>query len=107
MKRKSYPGSVRVGKSLYELALVPHLVDGDKVDDKSRGFCERTPDGIKRIVIDRTMSEDLIFETFIHECLHALEYEYGLKIKHKLIHELEAPLAEFLKANFQLRWKKT
>jgi hypothetical protein len=106
MKKRSYPGSVRVGESLYEVALVPHLLDGNKIDANSRGFCERTPDGIKRILIDRTMSEELIFETFVHEAPHALEYEYDLNIKHKLIHKLEAPLAKFLKDNFHLRWRK-
>lgn len=33
-----------------------------------------------------------MIETFLHEFLHAVDFEYDLKISHKLIYRLERPL---------------
>lgn len=37
--------------------------------------------------------------TFIHELLHAIEYEYGIDLAHSLIRQLEGPLAQVIAEN--------
>lgn len=54
-----------------------------------RGLCSKED---RLIEIDEKQSQYNILKTFWHEYLHAIEYEYGLKIPHKLIYALEAPL---------------
>lgn len=62
----------------------------------TRGEC--SPEGI--ISIAQGISREQVYETLVHELLHAIEFEYGIDIPHKLIYELEVPLTEFLLQNF-------
>ena len=39
------------------------------------------------------------FDTFLHEILHAIEYEYGIEIPHPLVHALEEPIRRLLVEN--------
>lgn len=43
-------------------------------------------------------------QTFFHELLHAIEFEYGVKISHKLIYKLEGPLADIVAQNCWMTW---
>lgn len=47
--------------------------------------------------------EAQILETFIHELLHAVDFEYGIGIPHKTIYQLEEALARVLRLN---KWIK-
>jgi hypothetical protein len=42
------------------------------------------------------------FMTFIHELLHAFEFEYDFNIPHKAIEQLEKPISEFVLDNWDL-----
>lgn len=44
-------------------------------------------------------------ETFWHELLHAIEFEYEIKIPHSLIYELEKPLSYIFMKNAFIHWK--
>lgn len=37
-----------------------------------------------------------LLQTFLHEYLHAIEFEYDLKFPHRLIYALEGPLARMV-----------
>lgn len=69
----------------------------DKFDDPDQlGYC--TAD--KRLIyIKKDLSEKESMTIFLHELLHALEFEYGLKIPHKLIYSLQDPLWFVFNAN--------
>ena len=42
--------------------------------------------------------------TFCHELAHAASHEYGLDLEHKIVYDLEGPLAFFLSRN--TKWLK-
>ena len=105
LKKSSYPGAIKYKRRLYELVLTPMLVEGDRPDGETRGFCQRTPD-IKRIVLLKKLNKKELFETLLHECLHLIELEEGFDIPHHLIEKLEAPLAQLLFDNFHVSFKK-
>ncbi len=46
------------------------------------------------------MSPYGLLRTFVHECLHALEFEYNIQIRHKTVYELEEAICAFLIDNF-------
>lgn len=105
LRKKDYPATVKYGRKLYELHLTPVLLDGDKKDHDVRGFFQAA-DGVKRIVLHNKLSRKLLFETYLHECLHLIEHAEGFDIPHHIIEKLEAPLARLLIENFNLEFKK-
>lgn len=50
-------------------------------------------------VISLKRGEKDTFSTLIHEVLHAIQFEKGVKLTHKNIYELEGPLATVLRLN--------
>ena len=64
---------------------------------KTLGTCDPCD---KKIVIRLGQSKRDVLTTFIHEVLHAFEYEYGFPMEHKLVYELENAIADFLINNF-------
>jgi len=105
IKKKSYPATIRYKRRLYELTLTPVLLEGDKEDAQARGFCQKT-DGVKRIVLLKSLKPKVLFETLLHECLHLIENEEGFSIPHHIIEKLEAPLARLLLDNFDIQFKR-
>lgn len=53
-----------------------------------------------RIRIGKHQDLHTIMRTFIHEVLHAIEFEYGFEMEHKSIEKLEEPLTDFILNNF-------
>lgn len=51
------------------------------------------------IRIKRGLGRAETFKSFIHEVLHAIEFEYPIKIKHKVIYELEDAIFRLLQLN--------
>ena len=81
-------------KVWYSIVWVDKFDDGDV-----RGYCDFDA---KQIVITREISQTLAYKTFIHEFLHAIEFEYSLKFPHPLIYALEEHLYYIFKNNFSL-----
>lgn len=66
----------------------------DKIDGgKSAGEC---CSGNLEITICDNMSDYEKIVTLIHECLHAIEFGSGVKLGHKIINQLENPLASIV-----------
>lgn len=105
LRKKDYPAAIKYKRRMYELHLTPLLIEGDKADDNARGFCQKTKD-VKRIVLLKSLSNKVLFETLIHECLHLIEYEEGFEIPHGLVEKLERPLAKLLLDNFDIEFKR-
>lgn len=74
-----------------------HVVWVDRFDDAEQvGWC----DGNQRLIyLKKRMGKKEQNEVFIHEVLHAIEFEYEIQIPHKLVYDLSAPLALVMTQN--------
>jgi len=97
MKKRMYPAKVKVRDVHYDITLTECVDPTDSGDTITRGYCETKE---KLIVLDSTLSEQELFETFLHELLHAAAHEHAIKLKHKTIYALEGPLAQIIRDNF-------
>jgi hypothetical protein len=74
----------------------------DKFDDPNQfGYClgEDSDIGCRTIQLKKGMSAAKTAKTFIHEVFHAIDFEWGIKIPHKLIDALEVPLYHLFTKN--------
>jgi hypothetical protein len=60
----------------------------------------------RTIDLDGALSPRILFRTFCHEVLHAIEHEYEIVIPHRLVYLLEAPIERFVVDNFFKRGRK-
>lgn len=91
---KKYPKKIYVKDEVYKVRMVKRIPGEVKTVN---ALC----DGDKRVIwIRRSQSPSGLLRAFIHEALHALEFEYEIDIKHKTIHELEAAIAALMEDNF-------
>jgi hypothetical protein len=83
----------QISDEIYTVEFVSQRVLGnDRI-----GECNYTK---HRIRILKTLPKKELFQTLLHELLHAITEEYHLNLKHKQIYALEKPLYEFLRDNF-------
>ena len=84
-----------------------HVVWVDKFDDPNQlGWCDdglgtknKPSNGPKLIYLKKGMGIKEAHSIFIHEVLHAIEYEYKIKIPHSVVYALQEPLAHVLTRN--------
>lgn len=81
-----------------------YVVYVDKFDDPDQyGYCidAKPPHepGARTIMILNSLSKKEKLETFCHELLHAIEFEFKIKIPHQLIYKLQMPLAQLFLQN--------
>lgn len=70
----------------------------DLIDDDPNCNGRAYPD--KRIIVLKNgISRSALEEAFIHEVLHALEYEYTKGIPHRIVEELGFAIMKMLKLN--------
>jgi hypothetical protein len=93
MKKRFYPSRVKVKDKHYTVS----LVKAASAEPSDRGTCDNKD---RIILLRNSMTEKETYETFWHETLHALDYEYELKLTHPQVYALEKALAEFISANF-------
>lgn len=86
---KRYPKTLKIKNTEYTVKLVKNI-------SRASGLCD-SADGL--ILISRRQSADNMFRSLIHECLHALEMEYGIKMSHENIYKLERAIFRFIKDN--------
>lgn len=65
--------------------------------------CGDTDGAAKVIRIRLGMSPRETMATLIHELIHALDFEYNFKIKHKTVYKMERAMISFLLDNFLLK----
>lgn len=94
-----YPKELRIGDETYRVKFVPTMRYRTKRGGHRINYGVCYPD-TREIHISRGVGRELAFKTFLHEVLHAFEYEYDLPIKHSLVYLLEDPLARFFLDNF-------
>lgn len=70
----------------------------DLIDDDPNCYGRAYPD--KRIIVLKNgLSESVLNEAFIHEVLHAIEYEYTNGIPHSIVEVLGSSILKILKLN--------
>lgn len=63
--------------------------------EPNRCFGETDPN-TRTITLWHDQKPRAMLGTWIHEYLHAVEFEYDLKIPHRIIHKLEKPLVSMI-----------
>lgn len=90
---RKIPNNIRIkSKIKYEVVWTDLIGENDKT------LAECRYDS-KQIVIRNGQSETETWKSFIHECLHALEFEYRIPVPHKIIYLLEDGIFKLLKLN--------
>lgn len=91
--QRSYAATWLVGDNLWDLKFVKTAGDSDS----NRGLCDPSN---RTVYVLRGMDRGEIFRTFLHEILHAIEFENEIDIKHEIIEKLEDGIADFILENF-------
>ena len=90
---KPLPKRVRIKRN------ISYKVIETKFDNpEDLGKCDPV---LRVIEIKKGLSQKLQRQTLIHEILHAIEFENGIKIPHRAIYQLDLALEEILRLN---RW---
>jgi hypothetical protein len=96
MKSFKVPSHIKIkNKVSYEIVWVESFED-----DTTVGECRFDA---RQIAIKTGLSKRETIKTFIHEVLHAIEFERGIKIQHKAIYQLEDAVFYLL---FHNDWSK-
>jgi len=93
-KLSDIPDTISINGSLWEIFFVRGILGADDI----AGQCDGDE---QQILIDSGLSKSEKAKTLIHEILHAFEYEYNIKIPHKLIYQLEEPIYRLLMDNWR------
>lgn len=94
LRQRDFPREFYVGDGLWTLRFVRRLDD-----DPGRITWGLTDPSDKVIYIRMGQTAKGRLETFVHELLHAVEYEYEIEIPHALIYKLEGPLVRLILDN--------
>ena len=90
-RKNQYPTKLQVNKYEYTIVFV------DQIEGKTTlGLCDFER---KVIFIKNKQKPKDNLKTFIHELLHAIEFEFDLGMEHNLIYKLEDPIFTFLYQN--------
>jgi len=91
---EEYPKEIKVGRHKYKLQFVAKMPKEGKDCD---GLCDLTN---RVIYIKESLSYTEVFNTLVHEVLHAVAEEYNIKLTHKAVYQLEAALSDLILTNF-------
>lgn len=97
---KQYPSSLRIGDRVYRIRFVKSIRGCRREVGKGATVGLHDPARIE-ILIKAGMSQDDTLKTLLHELVHAIEYEYEIKISHSGVYKFEEALFDFICANFQ------
>ena len=92
MRIAKLPRKVRITP---EVSYYVYLVD-EFEDDDILGLCEPET---KQILIRFNLGKREMMATFIHEVLHAIEFEHGIAIPHALISQIDTSIEQVLRLN--------
>lgn len=95
-----YPATLRVGDRTYRIRFVKSIRRCNRPVGKGATIGLHDPARVE-ILIKQGLSEDDTLKTLLHELVHAIEYEYEIKISHSGVYKFEEALFDFICANFQ------
>lgn len=96
-RQKDYPRQLVIKDALWEVKFVREIPNqGTSQVYSYEGICDPS-EKVILIRMGQTAKERLV--TFVHECLHAFEEEYRIKLPHSVINKIQYPIAEFIMEN--------
>lgn len=94
---KLIPPSIRITKEAIYEVLHSDVILNDSSGGDQLGECRPDP---RQILLKNGKSPTETFKTFIHETLHAIDFETkDLKLTHKQVYKLEEAIYKVLKLN--------
>ena len=93
-----YPSRLKVGDRCYRIRFVKSIRKCNRPVGKGATVGLFDPARIE-ILIKAGMSKDDTLKTLLHELVHAIEYEYDIRISHKGVYLFEEALFDFIAAN--------
>lgn len=101
----SYPDKLKIGDRHYRIRFVKSIRGCRKPVGKGAtvGLCDEAR---REILIKRGLSADETLKTLLHELLHAMEFEYSIKMPHEAVYQYEEALFDFFCANSEKLFKK-
>lgn len=87
MRPDLFPTKLPIGKSEWKIIYSDFHPD-QNLDDLGMCFSDKV------IWVSTKQCDVSKFATLLHEIMHAIDFEYGIKIPHRVIEELDAPLAK-------------
>ncbi len=91
---KKYPKFLNVKDERYQVLMV------DKIPGEAATLSGLCDGDVKKIWIRKNQSPAGLFRTYVHEVLHALEFEWHIRIRHETIYQLEIAIAALMEDNF-------
>lgn len=94
---KEFPKEIEIKDGIFYKIKFKRTLQNSKYD----GICFFHD---KEIWISTGLTRRERLETFWHEVQHALDYEWELKIPHKMIYNLEKPMSFLFSRNTWIQW---
>lgn len=94
---KAYPTELKVGDRVYRIRFVSSIRGCRKLG-KGSTMGIHDPNRCE-ILLKKGMSTDDTLKTLFHELVHALQFEYKIKISHEDVYKFEEAIFDFLWAN--------
>lgn len=91
----SYPSKLKIGSRTYRIRFVRSI----RKCPNTLGLFD--PNRLE-ILILKEQSKDETLKTILHELVHAIEYEYEIKIAHSGVYKFEEALFDFICANSEV-----
>lgn len=96
-RTSEYPKEIFVKDMVWRVRFCRTVPDDPQ--EKDLGMCD--PES-RTIFIRYKQKPRETFMTFVHELLHAFEFEYNIEISHEIIYELEECIADLVTQNPEL-----
>lgn len=101
----NYPERLKIGDRYYRIRFVKSI-RGCKKSVLSKGTNVGLCDEARaEILIRAELTTDEKLATLIHELIHAMEFEYQIKIPHEAVYQYEKAVFDFLCANSEILYK--
>jgi len=95
----SYPERLKIGDRWYRIRFVKSIRGCRKpvtAKGTSVGLCDEARG---EILIRNELTSDEKLKTLLHELIHAMEFEYQIKMPHAAVYQYEEALFDFFCAN--------
>lgn len=91
------PREILVGDSIWTVKTVRKVPTTQGSKRENIGLCDPSTN---EVLLKTGLDARERLETFLHEVLHCIEFEYEMELGHKIIYALQGPIAQFLIDNF-------
>lgn len=98
MKQRDIPKKITINGNEWILRFVKDLSAYDTRSETCQGICLFKS---KEMLVKTNMPKKEMLTIVLHEGLHAIEEEYGIKIDHKIVYALSKAMSDIYFDNFE------